>query len=305
MYRLRVVVEEVKGFCDLPMNVGDYFEIDGGRLVLPQGKHVCIWALQAMMPLLTVKQREVNEPNDWAPNTSRIVCPDPNGLVIYRIDRIGQTTGTAGANGTPEAFEDSSTHGASGSNGGTPQVEPTTDGTDSEADEGIPQRLLVSLRTAPDAAVANLCSFAHEQVYDPHIARIQVHKDEAPGLDTPTVCRQCVTARCVAACPPGALSRDPVTHAVLFDPQKCMRCGLCKSACPFGAIRVGPGGYPLVCDLCGGDPQCVKACPTQAVRFGRAGDAKAPPRFEQPGKLPPKNPGKGLADELPAGGDSQ
>ena len=26
MYDLRVVVEEVKGFCDMPMKVGDYFE---------------------------------------------------------------------------------------------------------------------------------------------------------------------------------------------------------------------------------------------------------------------------------------
>jgi len=279
--------------------VGDYFEIDGGRLILPQGEHVCIWALQAMMPLLTVKQREINEPNDWAPSTSRIVCPDPNGMVVYRIDRIEETSSRA----RNDASNDTSTSvvsATSDASGSTDVSKPSASSPPNlpPTDEDIPPRLLVSPKDCTGCRRCELaCSFAHEEAYDPNIARIQVHKDEELGLDTPTVCRQCGTARCVEACPPGALSRDPVTHAVLFDPQKCMKCGLCRSACPFSAIRVGPGGYPLVCDLCSGDPECVKVCPTSAIWFGRAGDEKPSPRFEQPGKYPPKTPGKGLADE--------
>lgn len=89
MYDLRVVVEEIKGFCDLPMVVGDYFEVKAGRLLLPPGKHICMWALQSIMPFLPAKQRDIREENDWLPYTKRICCPDPNGMVIYRIDRIG------------------------------------------------------------------------------------------------------------------------------------------------------------------------------------------------------------------------
>jgi Fe-S-cluster-containing hydrogenase component 2 len=35
---------------------------------------------------------------------------------------------------------------------------------------------------------------------------------------------------------------------------------MCVSACPFGAINVGPDETILVCDLCNGDPMCVKFC---------------------------------------------
>jgi len=92
MYDLRIVVEEIKGFCDLPMKPGDYFEVKGGRIILPPGKHICLWALQSLMPFLPLKQRKIQEENDWVPYTKRISCPDPNGRVIYRIDVIGDKT---------------------------------------------------------------------------------------------------------------------------------------------------------------------------------------------------------------------
>lgn len=89
MYDLKVVVEEVKGFCDMPMQPGDYFEVKAGRIILPPGKHMCLWALQSLMPFLPLKQRRIQEENDWVPYTKRICCPDPNGMVIYRIDIVG------------------------------------------------------------------------------------------------------------------------------------------------------------------------------------------------------------------------
>ena len=88
MYDLRIVVDEVKGFCDMPMKVGDFFEVRGGRIIVPPGQHICMWALQSLMPFFPVKQRASKEENDWIPYTKRISCPDPNGMVIYRIDRI-------------------------------------------------------------------------------------------------------------------------------------------------------------------------------------------------------------------------
>lgn len=251
MYRLRITVEEVKGFCDLPAKAGDYFEIDGGRLLVPAGKHVCIWALSAMMPFLTVKQRRTAEDNDWIPTTSRISCPDPNGMVVYRVETLGSEK-------------------KMGSNA------------------AIPPRLLVDPSKCSGCRRCELqCSYSHEGEYWPEMSRVKVSKDEAAGVDSPAVCRQCGTARCVEACPSGALSRESATKAVLLDRDKCLRCLACAKACPFDAIHRDMDGLPLVCDLCGGRPQCVDSCPTAALSFGRAGDAPATPRFAQPGKERP------------------
>ena len=36
--------------------------------------------------------------------------------------------------------------------------------------------------------------------------------------------------------------------------------------CPIGAIELYEE-IPLVCDLCGGDPRCVKACTLDAIHY--------------------------------------
>lgn len=89
MYNLKIVVDEVRGFCDLPMKEGDYFEIKQGRIMVPEGKYICMWALQSLMPLLPLKERKLAEENDWVRYTDKISCPDPNGRVIYQIIQLG------------------------------------------------------------------------------------------------------------------------------------------------------------------------------------------------------------------------
>ena len=249
MYDLRIVVEEVRGFCDLPLKPGDYIEVKGGRLHLPDGKFFCIWALQALMPMIPAKQRHIVEENDWLPDTQRMVCPDPDGQVIFRFERI-PCADLPAAGARPERA-DRQPEG---------RAEP-------------PDRLLVDERACSGCRACELaCSFAHGGVYDPEAARISVLKDDAAGLDRPLVCRQCGVARCLQACTEGALSRDPVTRAVLLDPGRCSGCGACVEACPFGAIRLSRNsGRPLICDLCGGSPACVRQCSTGAIGYGRAG----------------------------------
>lgn len=270
MYHLWISVEEVKGFCDLPMKPGDYFEVDGGRLIVPPGKHVCIWALQSMIPFLAVKQRKLVEENDWISTTSRLSCPDPNGMVVYKVDIVGET-------GEPVSWKPDGDAGA--------VVAP---------DAGIPPRMLVDQDACSGCRRCELgCSFFHEGRYWPEMSRVRVDKDESRGLDSPVVCRQCGSARCVQACPEHALSRDPRTRAIVLDKERCLKCYACRDACPFGAIHLDTGKIPLICDLCGGDPACVKACPTAAVRFGRAGDGPAKARFVQPGKERPGRTSRG------------
>lgn len=90
MYRLKVSVERIDGYCNQPMLVGDHFFLDGGKLFIPDGKHICMWALQSIMPILPVMQRESDIKGDWTTEKSGLlfVCPDPKGKVHYRIERI-------------------------------------------------------------------------------------------------------------------------------------------------------------------------------------------------------------------------
>lgn len=85
MKTLVVKVKAINGKCDTH-KVGDCFRLEGGRLSLPeQNKHVCIYALSSLLPLLPAKQRELNEPNDWLQEASQVECPDPRGRVIWEI----------------------------------------------------------------------------------------------------------------------------------------------------------------------------------------------------------------------------
>jgi len=79
-------------------------------------------------------------------------------------------------------------------------------------------------------------------------------------------CRHCLRAPCIKACPTQALQRHPQTGAVIVEESLCIGCRDCVLACPFGAIKV-ENGLALKCDLCGGEPSCVRHCPTEALRF--------------------------------------
>jgi len=240
VYDLKVTVDEVQGFCDLPMEEGDHFWVKGGRIITPPGQGVCLWALQSMMPFFPAKQRVIEEENDWIPDTKRLICPDPNGGVVFKIERLDPQTG--------EPLEE-------------------------KGGKDPPPRILVD----PDKcsgcrACETVCSLAHGDSFGAGSSRIRVEKDEPAGVDRPLVCRQCGDAPCVKVCPTGALGRDPETGAVTVAEEKCVQCGKCVQACPFeGIFLPSADEAPLVCDLCGGEPRCVKRCPTEALKFGNAG----------------------------------
>jgi Fe-S-cluster-containing hydrogenase component 2 len=112
------------------------------------------------------------------------------------------------------------------------------------------------------------CSFINEGVFSPSKARIRVVKFDRDGIDVPTGCEHCEDAPCMIACPVRAIYRDEETYAVILDPDLCIGCKRCMIACPFGAIGFDEDKKIFFkCDLCMGDPECIKWCFTQAVRY--------------------------------------
>lgn len=102
-------------------------------------------------------------------------------------------------------------------------------------------------------------------------------------------CNHCVRPACVAACPTGAMAKDPVTGIVAVADDVCVGCGRCARACPYGAIQVVPRAadaptgsgmapgrqrsrrHALKCDACRSlpkGPACAAACPMRCLAAG-------------------------------------
>lgn len=111
------------------------------------------------------------------------------------------------------------------------------------------------------------CSFAKEGEFNPRKSRIYIIPKSI------LVCRHCKKPPCIEACEVGAIIRDELTDAVLIDLEKCIDCRACISACPFGGILLSPDGRVIKCDLCSGDPECVKYCYSGAIRWVEASKA--------------------------------
>lgn len=104
------------------------------------------------------------------------------------------------------------------------------------------------------------CSLYHENRIWPEASRVRVFM-LVPGADFPHLCAQCENYPCVEACPFRALSTSKKTGAVLVDAKKCTACGKCIDACPGKIPHLHPAKKQIViCDLCNGNPQCVKVC---------------------------------------------
>ncbi|MSZ63946.1 MAG: TIGR04076 family protein, partial [Actinobacteria bacterium] len=53
LFELRIVVDRIEGRSVCGLKVGDYFEVtESSQLRIPAGKHFCMYAIQAAMPLL-------------------------------------------------------------------------------------------------------------------------------------------------------------------------------------------------------------------------------------------------------------
>ncbi len=112
-----------------------------------------------------------------------------------------------------------------------------------------------------------VCAIKHFGVNNPKKAAIQVMITyPQPVIRMPIVCSQCHEPACGEVCPTGALAW--VDGVVKLDGEECISCYKCVEACPFGAFYVHEDiDLPIKCDMCGGDPECVKHCPLGALRL--------------------------------------
>lgn len=104
MARIKVTVDRIDGYCNLPVQVGDTFYVQDSKLIIPEGGYVCIWALQSMMPVFPVlASRDSLAEDHWVRKATTFSCPDPKGLVQYRLDIVEE--GTPEEAGSPVDIE--------------------------------------------------------------------------------------------------------------------------------------------------------------------------------------------------------
>ncbi len=113
-----------------------------------------------------------------------------------------------------------------------------------------------------------VCSVKHEGVSNPARSRIRVVKWEWEGIAVPMVCCHCEEAPCTIVCPTNARFRDEELGRVIIDYDRCIGCKTCIVVCPFGATGFDPISKKVIaCDLCDGEPACVRFCTTGALSY--------------------------------------
>jgi len=91
----------------------------------------------------------------------------------------------------------------------------------------------------------------------------------------PVVCMHCEQPTCAEVCPADAIKRTADGVVQSARKPRCIACGNCVLACPFGVPEVFQGpDIMMKCDMCydrtsvGKKPMCATVCPSQALFFG-------------------------------------
>lgn len=118
------------------------------------------------------------------------------------------------------------------------------------------------------------CAYYNFNEVNPAKSRIKIYTYQ-PTVFVGIVCQQCGDRPCIDVCPVEpdkdgrrALYEDPKTKALAVNRDRCINCGKCVEACATqrnGSLRMNEEDYPDACTLCGGDPECVRKCPFDAL----------------------------------------
>jgi Fe-S-cluster-containing dehydrogenase component len=91
----------------------------------------------------------------------------------------------------------------------------------------------------------------------------------------PVVCMHCDQPTCAEVCPADAIKRTGDGVVQSARKPRCIACGNCVVACPFGVPELYEDRKIMMkCDMCydrssvGKKPMCAAVCPSQALFFG-------------------------------------
>jgi len=114
---------------------------------------------------------------------------------------------------------------------------------------------------------------------DTHRGEAMIHLeyvDRARSVQTvPVVCMHCEQPTCAEVCPADAIKRTGDGVVQSARKARCIACGNCVLACPFGVPELYADRQLMMkCDMCydrtsvGKKPMCATVCPSQALFFG-------------------------------------
>jgi Fe-S-cluster-containing dehydrogenase component len=100
--------------------------------------------------------------------------------------------------------------------------------------------------------------------------------DRAESIQTvPVICMHCDQPTCAEVCPADAIKRTADGVVQSARKPRCIACGNCVLACPFGVPEVYEHRQIMMkCDMCydrssvGKKPMCATVCPSQALFYG-------------------------------------
>jgi len=104
-----------------------------------------------------------------------------------------------------------------------------------------------------------VCSLFHLGIINAEKSAIHIKKDDLDtSLNTPILCRQCKEMKCLVGeeVIEGQEKKEFVWNRMRAD------------HCPFHALPV-LAEKVYHCDLCGGNPQCIKVCTPKAISMAK------------------------------------
>jgi Fe-S-cluster-containing hydrogenase component 2 len=144
------------------------------------------------------------------------------------------------------------------------------------------KRLVIDAEKCDGCGICELvCALNKTGQWHPALSRIRVFADQKRELHLPMICVHCIDPLCITACLMNVIKKDQETGLTIRDESLCIGCRACEISCPFsGCIYDYTREIVVNCDLCQGDPICVKYCPTKALQFVSEAESAAQKRDE-------------------------